>query len=314
MVASIQTLNSRVGQEELTWLSEPGIVVIDECHHAITKSYTGVLRWLDSEAPRSGDVSAKEPPVIGLSATPFRGSQDDEESLRLAKRFDRRWLPGNQESLYKDLLARGILAHAEHESLETHVRVPEELLIALEGLEVDGVQAENILDRINQSLADDVGRNDLLVETISTSGASSILCFANSVGHAEELAARLCVRGIAAAAVSGETPRAARRYFLSRFQSGEVRVLCNYAVLSTGFDAPKTDMLLISRHVMSPVRYMQMVGRGLRGPANGGTERCRIVTVMDNLGRFSGRHPYHYCAKFFAEEGVRSTGESLPEG
>jgi superfamily II DNA or RNA helicase len=82
---------------------------------------------------------------------------------------------------------------------------------------------------------------------------------------------------------------------------GEIRVLCNHTVLSTGFDAPKTDMILISRAVFSPVRYMQMVGRGLRGEKNGGKARCRIVTVLDNLGRFQDRHPYHYCQVFFSE-------------
>jgi len=76
-------------------------------------------------------------------------------------------------------------------------------------------------------------------------------------------------------------------------------VLCNHSVLTTGFDAPKTDMVLIARQVFSPVRYMQMVGRGLRGEINGGTASCRIVTVVDNLGRFEHRHPYHYCRRYF---------------
>ena len=115
------------------------------------------------------------------------------------------------------------------------------------------------------------------------------------------MAARLNLEGVSAAAISGDTPSTARRYFLSRFQRGEIRVLCNHTVLSTGFDAPKTDMILISRAVFSPVRYMQMVGRGLRGEKNGGKARCRIVTVLDNLGRFQDRHPYHYCQGFFAE-------------
>jgi superfamily II DNA or RNA helicase len=48
------------------------------------------------------------------------------------------------------------------------------------------------------------------------------------------------------------------------------------------------------------VRYMQMVGRGLRGEKNGGTASCRIVTVVDNLGRFQDRHPYHYCRQYFS--------------
>lgn len=77
-------------------------------------------------------------------------------------------------------------------------------------------------------------------------------------------------------------------------------MLCNHSVLTTGFDAPRTDMVLIARQVFSPVRYMQMVGRGLRGEKNGGTASCRIVTVVDNLGRFADRHPYHYCRQYFS--------------
>jgi superfamily II DNA or RNA helicase len=72
-------------------------------------------------------------------------------------------------------------------------------------------------------------------------------------------------------------------------------VVCNHSVLTTGFDAPKTDMILIARQVFSRVRYMQMVGRGLRGPKNGGTEHCKIVTVDDNLGRFDNARHWQYC-------------------
>lgn len=149
-------------------------------------------------------------------------------------------------------------------------------------------------------MAADEARNRILLDRIESSAERSILFFANSVRHAEEMAARLHLRGIRAAAVGGETPTSARRDFLDRFQRGEIRVLCNHTVLSTGFDAPKTDMVLIARQVFSPVRYMQMIGRGLRGEKNGGTARCRLVTVIDNLGRFADRHPYHFCARYFS--------------
>ena len=46
---------------------------------------------------------------------------------------------------------------------------------------------------------------------------------------------------------------------------------------------------------------MQMVGRGLRGPRNGGTETCTILTVLDNLGRFRERHPFHYCRSLYTK-------------
>jgi len=73
----------------------------------------------------------------------------------------------------------------------------------------------------------------------------------------------------------------------SEFVNGGVQILCNYGVLTTGFDAPKTDVVCIARPTKSPVLYSQMIGRGLRGPAVGGTENCTIVEVRDsflNLG------------------------------
>jgi len=304
VVASIQTLNSRSGVPELNWLREPGLVVVDECHHAITPSYTALLRWLDAEGPLPSSHEKKEPPIVGLSATPFR--TDDDESRRLARRFDNRWLPPDQEHLHRRLLAQGVLAEPSYEPLDSGAGLTEEEMERLARMDEpwEGLDFENLLEAINQRLAGDPRRNERLVECIRKSAEGAILFFTNSVAHAEEMAVRLNLSGIPAAAVSGRTPAVARRHFINRFQQGHVRVLCNHTVLTTGFDAPKTDMMLIARQVFSPIRYMQMVGRGLRGEKNGGTAACRIVTVMDNLGRFQNRHPYHYCARLF--EGVPS--------
>ena len=217
VVASIQTLNSRISQAELAWLRKLGLVVIDECHHAITPSYSELLRWLDAEAPRPGATPKDEPPIVGLSATPFR--TDDEESQRLARRFDNRWLPSNQEQLYARLRAQGVLAQAQYESLETGADLTDEELHKLGQLREpwEGLDFENLLESINQRLADDAQRNERLVECIRASAEHSILFFTNSVTHAEEMAARLNLSGIGAAAISGDTPNAARRYFLDRF-------------------------------------------------------------------------------------------------
>ena len=299
VVASIQTLNSRMGSTGLKWLSKPGLVVVDECHHGITPSYTNLLRWLDSAGQRSAKPGNDEPPILGLSATPFRA--DNKETRRLASRFDGRWFPADQEGLIGKLRRQGVLAQIDNQALESGVGLlPEET----EGLaklpeEWEGLEFENLLESINRRLAGCEERNQLLVNRMVMSKEHSILFFANSVLHAEEISARLNLAGITSAVVSGTTPRVARRSFLERFRSGDIRVLCNHSVLSVGFDAPKTDMILISRQVFSPVRYMQMVGRGLRGVKNGGKKQCNIVTVMDNLGRFKDRHPYHFCREYY---------------
>ncbi|WP_396215642.1 DEAD/DEAH box helicase [Gemmatimonas sp.] len=302
VVASIQTLSNRIGNEDLDWLRKAGLVVVDECHHAITPSYTALLRWLDAEASRPGAPERDEPPIVGLSATPFR--TDDDESQRLARRFDSRWLPSDQEELYARLRSQGVLANAIYESLDSEAGLTAEEIGRLTTLPEpwEGLDFENLLEAINQRLAGDASRNELLVKSIADSTEQAILFFTNSVAHAEEMSVRLNLSGISAAAISGSTPTTSRRFFLDRFQNGEIRVLCNHSVLTTGFDAPKTDMVLIARQVFSPVRYMQMVGRGLRGTENCGTPSCRIVTVMDNLGRFEDKHPYHYCRRLYGTE------------
>ena len=70
---------------------------------------------------------------------------------------------------------------------------------------------------------------------------------------------------------------------------GEVRavkVLVNYGVFREGFDAPRTRVVIVARPVYSPNLYFQMIGRGRRGPKNGGTDRCLIINVQDNIDNF----------------------------
>ena len=92
--------------------------------------------------------------------------------------------------------------------------------------------------------------------------------------------------GIKSASISGETSGAARRAAIEDFRRGKIRVLTNYNVLSEGFDAPGVDTVYVARPTFSPNRYLQMVGRGLRGPKNGGSEWTTIVNVQDNVEQF----------------------------
>ena len=294
VVASIQTLNSRSGRSDLAWVAEAGIIIIDECHHAIASSYTELMRWLDIQVGTERSRK-REAPVLGLSATPWRG-YNEEESERLAARFDRRWFPADQAGLHRTLSEMGVLADRSYRPL------PYDRQVTLSPREQQHVETFGELpDSVIERIGEDDDRNDLVIDTVLQSTASSILLFANSVAHAQYLAARLHLDGCPAAAVSGETNRLTRQHFTRKFRSGELRVICNHSVLTTGFDAPKSDMILISRPVLSPVLYMQMVGRGLRGPKNGGTPRCEIVTVEDNIVNFRERLAYHFCRRFFGD-------------
>jgi superfamily II DNA or RNA helicase len=84
--------------------------------------------------------------------------------------------------------------------------------------------------------------------------------------------------------VSGETGRQERRDLIGRFKKGEIQVLANCDLLTQGFDAPGVSTLYIARPTFSRSAYIQMAGRGLRGPRNGGKEECLIVDLADNFG------------------------------
>jgi superfamily II DNA or RNA helicase len=130
-------------------------------------------------------------------------------------------------------------------------------------------------------------RNDALLSSIRSRGSDeTVLLFAASVEHAEVLAAELSISGIPSAAISSRTPTGARRHFIEEFRRGRIRVLTNYAVLTEGFDAPAVRAVYVARPTYSPNLYQQMIGRGLRGPLNGGKAKCLIVNVRDNIAQY----------------------------
>ena len=63
--------------------------------------------------------------------------------------------------------------------------------------------------------------------------------------------------------------------------SDEPRVIVNYGVLTTGFDAPQTSAAVIARPTKSLVLFSQMVGRATRGERAGGNKRAEVATVVD---------------------------------
>ena len=92
-------------------------------------------------------------------------------------------------------------------------------------------------------------------------------------------------------ASQGTQRYATRKLYVDTFNenNSDIQIMCNYNVLSTGFDSPQIDAVIIARPTTSTVAYQQAVGRGLRGEKFGGKlgNRCRIITVRDNIRKFN---------------------------
>ena len=177
----------------------------------------------------------------------------------------------------------GVLARVRHQVLDGG-------LIELSESELDQLNLTRRLPKaVEERIAADEDRNRVLLDSLTSLPVDwTALVFAASVSHAQSLAARLTLAGIPAAPVWGGTPAGIRRNHVERFRRGELRVLTNYSVFAEGFDAPAVRAVYVARPTFSPNRYQQMIGRGLRGPLNGGKEECLIVDMSDNVERYGG--------------------------
>jgi len=256
------------------WLAKAVAVVIDEAHSAVSPAYTSILEWLGMGRNR------ERVPVIGLSATPFRGTSA-EETERLVKRFGGHRFDDFESDPYPLLQDMGVLSQVRHIVLSgSNVELTADELSRLKKTRLMPASA---LKRIGA----DAERNQQILDSIADLPEdATALLFATSVAHAELLAGLLSLQGISAQAVSGRTPRGARRHYVERFRAGQIRVLTNYGVFTEGFDAPAVKAVYVARPTYSPNLYQQMIGRGLRGPLNGGKEECFIVNVADNLAEY----------------------------
>ncbi|MFD8258739.1 sacsin N-terminal ATP-binding-like domain-containing protein [Streptomyces griseoluteus] len=288
VVATDDTLVQRLADERYAWLRYAAAVIIDEAHFAVPKTYTKILDLLGIDQYR---VSR---PLIGLTATAYRG-RNDEETRRLVKRFGERRLDfgafdGDDEyAAHRHLQRLGVLSKVEQRELIGG-------RVALDPSHAEMVLRQNsmrIPDDITKRLADDVSRTKRIVEKIQGLDPSwPVLVFATSVEHSKVLAALLNDRGVSAAYIESKTRSSIRARRIEDFRNGKIRVLTNYGVLTQGFDAPKVRAVVVARPTYSPNTYVQMIGRGLRGPANGGEPECLILNVRDNIVNFGRNLAY----------------------
>lgn len=256
------------------------LVVFDEAHQALAPAYRFVLEGL---AERHLDT-----PLLGLSATPGRTWNDPEKDAELAALFNRNKVTlrvAGFDNPVDYLIEEGYLARPVFEAIEHQGQelTSDEVQALTESLDIPPSLLED--------LAADEKRNLLIIDRVEQLAAQHqrILVFAATVEHAYLLSTVLNARGVEAAAVTGTTERTQRAALIDRYKSDlpGCRVLCNYGVLTTGFDAPRTSAAVIARPTQSLVLYSQMVGRAIRGTRAGGNAEALIVTIVDtNLPGF----------------------------
>jgi superfamily II DNA or RNA helicase len=278
VVATMAKLGHVITALRYDWLSDAAAVLIDEAHSSTAPSYTAVLTWLGLDRLRASR------PLIGLTATPFRGRSEQGTEQLINRYFKHRLDFGAfAGDPYEELQAMGVLARVNHQVLAgTRVELTDAELDHLTRL-------YRLPASVEERIGSDADRNSSIVQSIVDLDVTwTILVFAASVRQAEVLAALLSLAGVPARAISATTDRTARRHYIESFRASKIRVLTNYGVLTEGFDAPAVRAVYVGRPTFSPNLYQQMIGRGLRGELNGGKAECLIVDIADNIARYGG--------------------------
>ena len=236
-------------------------ILIDECH-LVNPRGGQYKEFIEAVEGRQ---------VIGLTATPYRlGQTIDPKQIGRPfpkygsiLKFLTRTRPRVFDSvLYycqvKTLLERGYLARLRYFDMNR--------------IDMDNVKLNSTgADYDDKSLFKEFERVSFYEYTLSIINRvlhpkdgkrrNGILVFCRFVEDAERLADELC--GFCEV-VSGATPKKEREAILERFKSGETEVIANVGVLSTGFDFPALDTIILARPTMSLALFYQMVGRAIR--------------------------------------------------
>lgn len=275
VVAGVQQLAK---WDRLPWpRGRVACVVVDELHRMLAPQHRDVLVKLGVRRARRWKVARDAPPTLGLTATPWRSSDEESRTLRQFFRGQLLTPRGLRRKPIRTLQERRILAKVRWETLPIDGS-PQ--MTAAQWAQFEQMR-EVPLDYL-RTLGLHRERNERILERLlRLSRRSACLVFACSLDHCDILTLALRRRGRSVARVSGETPRHERVELIDAFRRGELQFLCNVNVLTTGFDAPRVDAVCITRPTTSALLYEQMVGRGIRGPQNGGTKRCLVLDVQD---------------------------------
>jgi len=245
-VASVPSLHRKRRER----LPRPDLLVIDEAHHASARTYRELIDWAGCK-------------VVGVTATPYRLEDDDEDSWALGHIFGA--APAYVYPLM-DAVADGWLVPIRQWGVRT--------ASDLDGVGMRGgdLAASGLLE------LDTPDRNLLVADSYRRLCAGRrAICFAVGVTHARNLATALTALGVRSDAIwGGDTERDDK---IAAYRRGEIDVLCNCGILTEGFDDPETSALLMARPTASRGLYTQMAGRGLR-PAPG-KDDCVIVDFLD---------------------------------
>ena len=262
--SNTSSLLSSVKAVSILWLSkhydeieeEPGMIVIDEAHHALAKTYKEM--W--ERFPKAK--------FLGLTATPCRLNGKGFTDLFdvLVQSWD-----------VPEFISKGRLATYDFVSIKSD-GVTQRLIDSLQKRGADGDYQNKEMDM----LLNKKPSIERLYRSLEEFGKDRKgIVYAINISHAQKITKLYQEHGVKAIAIDSKTPATERQQDIEAFKKGDIQVLVNVDIFSEGFDCPDVEFVQLARPTLSLAKYLQMVGRGLRVAK--GKKNCVII---DNVGLY----------------------------
>ena len=235
---------------------EPGMIVIDEAHHALAKTYKEM--W--ERFPKAK--------FLGLTATPCR--LNGKGFIDLFDVLVQSWS-------VPEFISKGRLATYDFVSIKSN-GVTQRLIDSLQKRGADGDYQNKEMDMLLNKRPS----IERLYRSFEEYGKDRKgIVYAINISHAKKIVELYQEHGIKAVAIDSKTPAAERQADIEAFKKGDIQVLVNVDIFSEGFDCPDVEFVQLARPTLSLAKYLQMVGRGLR-VAKG--KKCCVI--IDNVGLY----------------------------
>ena len=261
---SASAFNVPIKAVSIQWLSkhydeieeEPGMIVIDEAHHALAKTYKEM--W--ERFPKAK--------FLGLTATPCRLN---------GKGFTDLFDVLVQSWGVPEFISKGRLATYDFVSIKSD-GVTQRLIDSLQKRGADGDYQNKEMDM----LLNKKPSIERLYRSLEEYGKDRKgIVYAINISHAQKITRLYQEHGVKAIAIDSKTPASERQQDIEAFKKGDIQVLVNVDIFSEGFDCPDVEFVQLARPTLSLAKYLQMVGRGLRVAK--GKKNCVII---DNVGLY----------------------------
>ena len=262
--SNTSSLLSSVKAMSIQWLmrhydeieEEPGMIVIDEAHHALAKTYKEM--W--ERFPKAK--------FLGLTATPCRLN---------GKGFTDLFDILVQSWSVPEFISKGRLATYDFVSIKSD-GVTQRLIDSLQKRGADGDYQNKEMDM----LLNKKPSIERLYQSLEEFGKDRKgIVYAINISHAQKITRLYQEHGVKAIAIDSKTPATERQQDIEAFKKGDIQVLVNVDIFSEGFDCPDVEFVQLARPTLSLAKYLQMVGRGLRVAK--GKKNCVII---DNVGLY----------------------------